>query len=253
MRGLKVLVTRPEPECSNLVQAVQAQGGEAYAFPCLESESADPGSMIEIIQKWQGNEILIFISPRSALFLTKLPMGYLNKIKSMTSIAMGKGTEAVLMAHHFKNIITPKAGSDSEAILDLPVLQQVNAKTIILLKGQTGRELIFETLKSRDARVEKLIVYRMKPTVNDLKPLLQSHAQQPFDVVICTSIALLQAFMEKAGHAINLDNSMVTIMSESMLNLAKSYNIKNWRMIKSAHQQDLISFLQGLNNDRANK
>jgi uroporphyrinogen-III synthase len=61
-------------------------------------------------------------------------------------------------------IISPKQ-ANSEALLELPQLQQIKAKRVVIFKGVGGRRMLQTELKQRGAQVDGLDLYRRDSTI----------------------------------------------------------------------------------------
>ena len=65
-----------------------------------------------------------------------------------------------LARHGIHDVISPPLRFDSEALLELPQLTDVNGRRVIIFRGDGGRELLGETLAARGASVEYVSCYR---------------------------------------------------------------------------------------------
>lgn len=92
---------------------------------------------------------------------------------SLRIAAIGKGSAKVLAQYGVQNVITPKQKFDSEALLELPELQAITGKRIVIFRGDGGRELLDDELARRGARYEYAECYRhQKPHDADNGKLL---------------------------------------------------------------------------------
>jgi len=63
-------------------------------------------------------------------------------------------------------------GANSEALLAMPELAQVNGQRFLIIRGQGGREELANVLRSRGASVDYLDVYkRVMPSIDNAKLL----------------------------------------------------------------------------------
>ncbi|MDZ4262360.1 MAG: uroporphyrinogen-III synthase, partial [Pseudomonadota bacterium] len=110
--------------------------------------------------------------------------------------AVGKQTATLLQQQYQRPILAPSAGADSEALLALAELQQVEGSRVLIVRGEGGRELLAEALSQRGASVEYAEVYRRIRPERDLGAL-QNHG--PIDLITATSNASLQNLYDMAS------------------------------------------------------
>jgi uroporphyrinogen-III synthase len=76
--------------------------------------------------------------------------------------AVGAGTRRELEKRGVANVIAPRTGADSEALLATPELGEVAGRRIAILRGDGGRALLGETFSARGAQVEHVTCYRRR-------------------------------------------------------------------------------------------
>jgi uroporphyrinogen-III synthase len=91
---------------------------------------------------------------------------------------VGAGTRRELERLGLKNVTSPRAGADSEALLE--ALHDVAGKRIVIFRGEGGRELLGDTLRERGARVEYAACYRRRRPDRPLE-------SEPLDAVTVSS------------------------------------------------------------------
>jgi uroporphyrinogen-III synthase len=190
LAGLNIIVTRPREQADYLAQGIIALGGHAILFPLLEIEPQfDNAALHDLIARLPQFDLAIFISPNAVRFglqaVGKLPL-------TLRLAAVGQGTARTLRAASEQTIIVPQTQFDSEALLALSELQAVENKNIVIFRGDGGRELLGDTLKSRGAHVEYATCYRRsKPTVT-----LDSLLAQKLDALTISSSEALRNLAE---------------------------------------------------------
>jgi len=194
LAGNRVLVTRPVAQAKGLIKAIEAQAGVAIPCPVLAIEvlpetAANKQKIIDL----DRYDALIVISRNAAqMGLARIENYWPQLPAHLRWFAVGKSTAACLESEGISPHV-PVAGFNSEALLELPELQQLSGRRILILKGEGGRELLENSLSERGAAVETLALYQ-RAAVSYSKPQLQTlFADGKPDALIATSVDVLKA------------------------------------------------------------
>jgi uroporphyrinogen-III synthase len=154
LRGRGILVTRPGERAGNLARLIEGSGGRAHLFPAIEIEDLPaPPALLQL----DRFDLAVFVSPTA---VSKI-MAHLHAWpRALPAAAVGGGTRRELERRGVKQVIAPQAGADSEALLALAEMQHVAGKRVVIFRGEGGRELLGDTLRSRGAQVEYAAGYR---------------------------------------------------------------------------------------------
>jgi uroporphyrinogen-III synthase len=76
--------------------------------------------------------------------------------------AVGDATADALAGYGVR-VQTPGGAMNSEALLDLPALHEVDGQRVLIVKGEGGRAALADALGRRGARVDELACYRRLP------------------------------------------------------------------------------------------
>ncbi|MDF2529354.1 MAG: hemD [Gammaproteobacteria bacterium] len=243
LAGLNILVTRPEPQATELAHFLEQQGAKTWVWPCLEiSPSLNPEKIKMAVESLKLNDIVIFVSPNAVNYaFSELNQTQKAKLQQACVVAVGKGTARLLQAQACLSVHFPQK-ANSEGVLALPVLQELAGKRIIIFRGQSGRELIAKTLQDRGAAVEYVEAYRRQCPQSPAPNFLNT---QPFDVVIVTSMESLQNLLSKVEYPQKLlGNSALTVMNEKMLHLATQIGVRRILSIESAENSAILTDLK---------
>ena len=160
LQGVGILVTRPRTQATELVNAIEQQGGRAYCFPVMEIAPFDDNVVQQQAAELQQPDIVIFISRNAVEHGIQYTHG------GKTAV-IGPATANAVMAAGRVVDIQPASGFDSEHLLAEASLQDVAGKVVRIIRGTSGRELLAEALTARGATVEYLSVYaRRLPAVS---------------------------------------------------------------------------------------
>jgi uroporphyrinogen-III synthase len=165
LAGLNIVVTRPREQAAQLAQRIVQAGGNAVLFPLLEiGPAADPQSLRELVARLHEFSLAIFISPNAVRYGMEAIRSGNASLAGLKAATVGQGSAKALRSLGVREIIAPQERFDSEALLALPELQDVNGGRVVIFRGDGGRELLGDTLKARGATVEYAECYqRLKP------------------------------------------------------------------------------------------
>jgi len=185
-----VLVTRPAHQAEPLCRRIEAAGGTALRFPTLRiAPPADPAAVDHLIEQLDHYRIAIFVSPNAvaaALDWIEARLGALPEGLRLATV--GRGSARALEARLGRGPdLCPETGFDSEALLALPEMQEVDGQRIMLFKGEGGRPHLAETLRTRGAILQEAVVYRRLLPEADPAPLLEAWERDEMNVVVVTS------------------------------------------------------------------
>src|SRR3989442_12283509 len=77
-----------------------------------------------------------------------------NWPKGLRVAAVGIGTASALEERGFHAVIVPAGEADSEALAELPELQDLKGRSVVIFRGQGGREWLRTRLEAGGARAE---------------------------------------------------------------------------------------------------
>ena len=193
LSGVRVLVTRPEHQAENLSRLIEERGGIAVRFPALEIVAKDDADRIkDALENLDFFQWVIFISANAVNFALQANDGKIARTKSVRFAAVGQATAQTMRMAGLRVDLVPESGYNSEALLAMPQLQQVEGQRFLIVRGEGGREQLATTLRSRGAEVNYLEVYkRLIPRI-DSSPVVELLAQQSLDIITVTSAEALQ-------------------------------------------------------------
>jgi len=188
------LITRPAGKADNLLASLDEQG-IAYSYQPLITTQQVTLKAKEVTLLEQA-ELLIFVSVSAVHALEQ-------QIKpeqlSGHLFAVGSTTASLLQRWSGREVIVPQ-DQRSEGLLALP--QQVIGKQIVVVRGNSGRELIKQQLIARGATVKYVQSYSRLPLPLDGAQLWQLWQQQQVRCIVATSNEILQqlfAIIPEAG------------------------------------------------------
>ena len=214
LAGIGVVITRPARQAATLAQRLAALGGDPIICPAmLIAPLADDAPLRDALRRLAEFDFALFVSANAAeAVLARQPIWP----AALAAIAVGPTTADALISGGIANVLMPPSRYDSEGVLELPALQQVEARRFVLFRGEgsggeTGRETMRATLEARGAFVLPIVCYRrMRPTTG-AAALLDAWREGRVDAVVATSAEVLDNFLDMvgdAGHALLLSTPL---------------------------------------------
>ena len=238
LAGLKIVVTRPREQATQLVQRITALGGNPILFPLLEiAPAADQVALRGQASRIAQFNLAVFISPNAVQYgmaaIGTLPL-------SLKIATVGQGSAKALRELGVTSIITPTERFDSEGLLALPALQNIAGWRVLIFRGDGGRELLGDTLKARGAIVEYATCYQRSKPQLDVAALL---GNAPDAITVTSSEALTHLWQMLDGNARTaLQDTPLFVPHQRIAELAHR---QGWRQVQltGAGDDGLLSAL----------
>lgn len=188
LAGLAIVVTRPQAQADALLQGIKRLGGTAIPFPLLEIKPVgDDAALRDITARLHEFQLAIFISPNAVHFGMAAIKNAGGLPLALAVATIGLSSARALQEYGVQKVTAPQLRFDSEALLALPELQNVRDMHIVIFRGNDGRELLGDTLKSRGATVEYATCYQRSKPQQNIQSLL---AAKPDIISVSSSEAL---------------------------------------------------------------
>ena len=193
LAGRCLLVTRPAGQSARLMSLLAAEHARAIHFPVIELV-ADSAALATLPAQVQGCDWLIFVSPGAIDIawpaLPPLPAG-------VRLACVGAASAARLAALSGREVLHPVHGSDSDALLQLPPMRDIDGARVLIVRGTGGRATLASTLQERGASIGFAEVYRRQDGDPDWSVFDTDHP----DAVILTSSEMVERLFYLAGPA----------------------------------------------------
>ncbi|MFJ4144463.1 uroporphyrinogen-III synthase [Pseudomonas sp. NPDC089734] len=163
MNTWRLLLTRPAEESAAVAEVLAEAGVFSSSLPLLETEplALSPAQHAVIFQL-QLYCAVIVVSKPAARRVIELIDEVWPQPPIQPWFSVGAATGGIL-ADYGLQVTWPEQGDDSEALLDLPDLQEaisVPASRVLIIRGEDGRELLAERLREQGVSVDYLSLYR---------------------------------------------------------------------------------------------
>jgi uroporphyrinogen-III synthase len=200
LRGVGVLVTRPEQQAIALCGLLEAEGAATFRLPAIDLEPV-PGcrDLAAGIGDLTRFAAIVFVSANAVRFGAFLLDASRHGPKHDLPIAaIGPATARALDQAGYRVTLVPASGFDSEALLADPRLDSLRGRSVLIVKGRGGRELLQTAFAARGAEVRLAEVYERRPATPDaarLEALEADCRAGSIDVITATSAEIGAALL----------------------------------------------------------
>ena len=201
-----VVVTRPLRQAIEFANRLEAAGRAAVVFPLLQiAPLPDATALRAVLGRLSEFSLAAFVSP-NAIDAT---FAHIERWPPEVALAvMGQSSRQALARHGITadkfQITSPTdpRRSDSQTLLEALDLQRLQSAKVLILRGETGRELLGDALRAAGAQVEQVAAYRRSATTST--PALMAQLAGLLDTDNCwviTSSEALQVLMQLVAEA----------------------------------------------------
>ncbi|MBB1363834.1 uroporphyrinogen-III synthase [Shewanella sp. SR44-4] len=188
---MKVLLTRPQGRNQAMEEQLSQRDVAYLVTPLLSvvetTEQLDPTHL-------NNTDNLLFISTNSVDFAAqKLQQQFPTHCRYF---AVGQATADSLAQYNINAFTSPEHSQDSEGLLSLAQLQDVDKQSFIIVRGLGGRETLAEQLRLRGANVNYWQVYQRAIPKLDGKAITQQWESFGIDTIVVTSGEILSNLVE---------------------------------------------------------
>lgn len=159
-----VVITRPLAQAEPLARQVRAIGREAVVFPLLEilpiSDTTRLRAALDALDRYA---MVAFVSPNAI----DAAFAHLSAWPPHVALAVvGEGSKAALAQHGLTpenaTIFSPvdRERTDSQTLLEVLDIEALRGKKVLIIRGETGRELLSDALREKGVEVEQVAAYR---------------------------------------------------------------------------------------------
>lgn len=243
--GLRVLVTRPHHQNAGLAALIEKHGGTALRFPVIEILPALDASAAKVsLASLDAFALVIFLSPNAVSHGLALMNCARARETRARVVAVGKSTALALEQAGFASVLRPSEGSSSEALLALPELDgaRVAGSRVLIVRGESGRQLLGDTLSKRGARVTYAEVYRRARPQLDGSGIAERGSNGGIDTIVITSLEGLENLFALlgVGAADWLKQTGYVVVSERLATHACALGIKERPVIAAGADDDSL-------------
>jgi uroporphyrinogen-III synthase len=198
LTGMHIAVTRPPEQATKLTAAIAAEGGQVISFPLLDIKGLDKlDDFHAAVTPLSQFDWAVFISSNAVQHGMPL-LQQAGIPPQLKFAAIGPTTAASLQGFGVTEILIPSERFDSEALLALPALQQMQGQRVLIVRGVGGREVLADTLKQRGAEVIFGECYRRVNPQSSAQVLAQAYDEGKLQGIVVTSSEALRFLLDLA-------------------------------------------------------
>ncbi|CAM2881970.1 uroporphyrinogen-III synthase [Vibrio rarus] len=242
---MKALIVRPQPAAKELCSALQQLGvvSQYCSVVSFQQSTLTSANLAHLLD----SEIIIAVSQPAVsyadLWLKQNgkswpPLGLYFAIGSKTASCLHS------TAQHQPNF---PSSEDSEGLLELLSRQPLKNRKISILRGDGGRELIFEELQRSGAQVAYIESYFRQWNHFDGHKEVTGWQQLKIDTLIVTSFEQLKFFAQQipTQHKNWLHSLKLMVPSDRIVQLALQLGFVHIHNLQGASNQTIVNSIQG--------
>jgi uroporphyrinogen-III synthase len=249
LTGLRVLVTRPTGQGEALVSAIEQAGGVAVHCPLMEITALDTAlepvlnqRCKQLIMQLDQFQHIIFISSNAVYhgmewinqYWPQLPVG-INwyGIGSRTCSQLQAAGVPVVVASNDGQVKT--AAMNSEALLQQPLLQQIEGDKVLIIRGVGGREYLQQQLSQRGAVVSYAECYQRLPILIPERELLSLVEEQAINSICISSGEGLENLCQRVTDKLpTLNKLLLVVPSKRVASMARAKGFEQLMLAENA-------------------
>lgn len=200
---MNILVTRPDERGQALVEALNAQGIFALHQPLFTLEKGRELAILSsILSQLNAGDGVFAVSKNAVDFAVEtLAQTGFHFRADLQYFAVGQSTAAYFAAKAEQAVKYPLQSENSEGLLDLSEFHQMAGKNLIILRAESGRELVAQTMVARGAIVQNVECYRREPLVDNVPEKISLAKRVGVDTILVTSGEILSLLCEQTAAA----------------------------------------------------
>lgn len=201
LAGRGIAITRPLEQARGLAELIRQQHGRPILFPLLDIQPLDDYSAFDrVLDQLPHADWAIFISTNAVeQGVPRLQRRYPDLPRRLRFAGIGPSTAARLADFGIRQVLVPRERYDSEHLLALPEMQQVQGLRILLFRGTGGREMLADGLRARGAEVIPAECYRRSNPQQDAGELAALWQNNQLHACVVTSSEALRNLLALAA------------------------------------------------------
>ena len=244
---MAVLITRPDERGEQLTKMLAEAGIFAIHAPMFEIQAGgDLNELPNKLNQLKSGDYVFAVSKSAVDFAAQtLEDTGFNWRKDLHFFAVGQRTAEHFACRTGAAVQFPTTQENSEGLLDLPEMQQLAGKRILILRGNGGRELFPEQAQARGAEIDIAECYRRQNIDYDNVEQTSIFIRAGIQTIVATSAEILTQLMEfvPAEQQDWLKNCRLITVSQRLADLAHALGWQDVIISAKADNQALLQTL----------
>jgi len=218
--GKRILVTRPKAQAADLVNRLEAMGGEAIEAPMIRVVPPEDFGALDAACERAGDFDWIVFSSVNAVdaFIERLLAGPrdLRMLKGVKLCVVGPSTGERLARCGLKVDVTPDEYRADAVVPAMAALGGLQGQKVLLPHGEIGREIVADELRRLGADVTEVVAYRtvIAEAEREGEPdIYRMLLERRIDVVTFTSASAVRNFVRVLGDEPAADLLRTTVVA----------------------------------------
>lgn len=217
---MKVWVTRPETSGEILTEMCKKHGIFAIHQPLFKTQAGrELKQLPSILNSLNSGDYVLAVSKNAVQYASDIFNATATKWRdNLKYFAIGQSTANYFTEVSGQAVRFPVKFANSENLLTVSEMKNVYNRNVVILRAESGRELISTELKKRGANVQTIECYQRKP----LNFEIDFCKSAEIDTLIVTSCGILEELWAKTPEIDQkwLKNCAIIVVSERIANLA---------------------------------
>jgi uroporphyrinogen III methyltransferase/synthase len=198
-KGKRILITRPEAQAKDFIEALKAQGAEPISFSTIRIISPrDWVTVDKAIENLTTYDVLIFTSVNGVKFFfrrLKEKGKNIGSLKKLKMVAIGPKTAEAIERFHLRVDIIPKK-FQAESVVEALEKDGITGKRFLLPRAEKARDVLPQEITKRGGHINVVTVYRTSKGKGDVQAVKELFRKRLIHVITFTSSSTVKNFVE---------------------------------------------------------
>lgn len=205
LKGAGIVITRPVEQAQKLSHLILAEGGTPISFPLIDIVPLeDYRQFDDTIANLARYDWAIFISSNAVQNGMPRVLKRFHPLPTQLKFAaIGPVTASELTQMGVPKVLIPENRFDSESLLSLPEMQNMQHQRVMIFRGVGGREVLADSLTARGAKVTFAECYRRVNPQTNTEILENLWRNKHCQAIVVTSSEAMRHLLQMTDNGTN--------------------------------------------------